>query len=369
MNLPPRSWTREILEQHSVDLRQFVDFRQSRLSNGMRVIEAVNSSGLTFTILPDRGLDIWAATFNGLPLSWISQRSPHPPDNGQPWLRLFNGGLLTTCGLTHVGPPEIDSVSGERRDIHGQYTRLRAGDIAATRQWVAGPDGEETYQVTLKGSVSEAALFGEQLRLERTYTLALGNPTIALTDTVWNCGDAPSPLMILYHCNVGFPLVSAGVQLHTAHHAVYPRDADARVGFDRWPVYDSATPLLPEQVFYHHPMTGSDGWSMAALLHDDWGLVFQWDTGSLPYLVQWKNTRQNIYVCGVEPGNCIPEGRNAAREKDRLVMLQPGETRTFNLRLTAIQGTAAVDRCREDIERLRQTGTAVADCQLTDYAQ
>ncbi len=368
MNPNPRFWTREELERHSVDMRQFVGFRQSTLPNGMRLIEAANSSGLTYTILPDRGLDIWTATYNGLPLTWISQGSPHPPDNGQPWLRQFNGGLLTTCGLTHVGPPETDQASGLRRDLHGRYTRLQAGELSVTRQWNAGPGDAETYQVTLRGSVSEAVLFGEQLRLDRTYTLTLGEPTIAITDTVWNRGDAPSPLMVLSHCNVGFPLVAAGTQLHTAHQAIYPRDAEARTGFDRWSTYDSASPLLPEQVYYHHAKAAIDGWSTAALLNDDWGLVFQWDTRSLPYLVQWKNTRQNIYVCGVEPGNCIPEGQTAAQENGRLVWLEPGAKQTFTLRLTAIQGEAAVTHCREDIGTLLQTGKAVPNCQLADYS-
>ena len=45
------------IEQHSLDMRQFIDFRQSTLANGTRLIEAYNSSGLQFSVLPDRGLD------------------------------------------------------------------------------------------------------------------------------------------------------------------------------------------------------------------------------------------------------------------------------------------------------------------------
>src|SRR5436190_5200314 len=130
--------TREAVERHSLDMRQFIDFRQSTLPNGMRIIEAYNSSGLTFTILPDRGMDIWTAHFNGVPLTWISQGSPHPADFGQTWLQQFNGGLLTTCGLTHVGPPEKDDVTGEARGIHGDYTRLRAQDIWVDRDQQGG---------------------------------------------------------------------------------------------------------------------------------------------------------------------------------------------------------------------------------------
>src|SRR5215207_122913 len=111
---------RELIEKHSLDMRQFMDFRESTLPNGTRIIEAYNSSGLTFILLPDRGMDIWTAHYNGMPLTWIAPGSPHPPDYGKGWMSLFNGGLLTTCGLTHVGPAE------DGRDIHGNFSRQRA---------------------------------------------------------------------------------------------------------------------------------------------------------------------------------------------------------------------------------------------------
>jgi hypothetical protein len=73
MPIDPTSWTLDELRKHSVDMRQFIDFRESTLPNGMRIIDCYNSSGLTFTLLPDRGLDIWTAHYKGIPLTWISQ--------------------------------------------------------------------------------------------------------------------------------------------------------------------------------------------------------------------------------------------------------------------------------------------------------
>jgi len=228
---------REQIERHSLDMRQFIDFRQSWLANGMRLIEAYNGSGLSFTILPDRGLDIWTAHYNGVPLTWVAQGSPFAPDFGQPWLRQFNGGLLTTCGLTHAGPPETDPRTGEVRDLHGRYTRLRATGIAATGAWV-----NNGYLMELSGTVAESALFGEQLRLDRTYRMALGEPSIEITDSVTNVGDMPAPLMVLYHVNLGYPLISQDTTFDSAYHGVYPRDAEARKGTHRWADYDAAIP-------------------------------------------------------------------------------------------------------------------------------
>ncbi len=360
-------WTRETVERHSVDLRQFIDFRQSVLPGGQRVVEAYNSSGLTLTLLPDRGLDIWLATCNGLPLTWIAQNSPFPGDAGSSWLRQFNGGLLTTCGLTHAGPPETDPDTGERRDLHGRYTYQRAGNLAVAGQWTA-VGGQEKYILELKGVIAESVLFGEQLRLERTYRLILGEPMVEIVDTVQNRGDLPAPFMLLYHCNVGYPLVAAGSRLHVAGERAYARDAVAAPGLGRWADYDAASPRYAEQVFFHRVKAGSDGWTEVALMRGDIGLSFSWDTAALPYLTQWKNTREGVYVCGVEPGNCLPEGRNAARENDRLQTLQPGETARSTLRLAPLSGADAVAACQARIEALQAAGRPVENCSLDDFA-
>lgn len=361
--LGPEWLKRDQLEKHSLDMRQFVDFRQSTLSNGMRFVEAYNASGLSYTILPDRGLDIWAAHYRGIPLTWISQGSPFPPEASQKWLRQFPGGLLVTCGLTHAGPPETNPFTDGGRDLHGLYTKLRAGEVAVRGAW----DGDR-YAMELTGIVCEAVLFGEQLRLERTYRLSLDQPVIEWSDHITNRGDLPAPLMVLYHVNLGYPLIRAGTQFHTAHQAVYPRDPEARKGLERWPHYDAAIPRYAEQVYFHHVKVDSQGHTVAALLQDEFGLKYEYDANSLPYLTQWKNVRQGIYVCGVEPGNCLPEGQVAARDKGRLVMLEPGEERQFACTLTVLDGADAVKECRAQIDALHKSGKPVAGCQLADYA-
>jgi Domain of unknown function (DUF4432) len=354
-------WTRDALEKHSVDMRQFCDFRQSTLPNGMRIIEAYNAAGLHFTILPDRGLDIWTAHYKGVPLTWVAQGSPFAPDFGQSWLRQFNGGLLTTCGLTHAGPPERDDLTGDARDLHGNFTRLVAHDISISSAWEG-----DTYFVKLEGSIAEASLFGSQLLLRRTYVLRLDQPTIHFYDTVINKSDAESPLMLLYHINLGYPLIRKGTRL-LASSDVFARDDEARQGIESWHAYDGATAGYREQVFFHKVETEHDK-SLAALVNDDIGLSFEWDATALPYLTQWKNVREGIYVCGIEPGNCIPEGQNAARKNERLHMLGAGEERFFgDVRLSVLDGADAMHTTSEAIMRLSQVGTTVKHCKLDDF--
>lgn len=355
----PKLWSPDQLQQHSLDSRQFIDFRESTLSNGMRIIEAYNGSGLHFTLLPDRGLDIWTAHYKGVPLTWVAPGSPRPPDYGQTWLEQFPGGLLATCGLRHVGPPETDAETGESRDLHGNYNRLRARDVSVTRSGVESID--------LSGVVHEGHLHGDHIELARMVSLNLGEPTIHISDVVTNLNDQPVPFMILYHFNLGYPLMAEGAQLFTPSVTTYARDEVARPGLDRWANYDAAIPGYKEQVYFHHLKGDNNGYTEVALVRGEFGMAVEWKLDTLPYLTQWKNMRQGMYVTGIEPGNCIPEGQNAARNSGRLKMLQPGESVAFNCRLKLLEGADAVEAAKARIASLAASGTP-ADAQLDEFA-
>lgn len=366
--LDPQTWTREALERHSVDMRQFIDFRQSTLPNGMRIVDAYNTSGLNFSVLPDRGMDIWTAHYKGIPLTWISQGSPHLPDAGQTWLEQFNGGLLTTCGLTHVGPPEVDEKTGQKRDLHGNYTRLRAFNVAleGARWEEYAPD---SYELTLTGELAESALFGTQIYVHRSISMEIDRPVITISDSFHNRSDAPTPFMLLYHFNVGYPLIGDGATLHVPSHTIFPRDNTAAGGAGQWQTYKGGTKGYREQVFFHHLKTKDKKQtrSEALIVRGELGLRFEWDTRTLPYLTQWKNVRQGIYVCGIEPGNCIPEGQNAAHHNQRLYKLEPDEKYATTCRLEVLEGQTAIDAAIARINQLNETGVPVTNCNLESF--
>lgn len=346
---------RDMIEQHSLDMRQFVGFRQSTLPNGLRIIDAYNASGLRYAILPDRGLDIWTADFCGIPLTWVAPGSPFAPDFGQKWLAQFNGGLLTTCGLLHVGPPEHDEESGGFRDLHGWYTRLRANELNVQAAW-EGCD----YLVRLSGDIHEGFLHGYHFQLRRTYEISLSAPEIRIHDHITNTSDTPTPLMLLYHFNMGYPVMREGASLITSGDMPLPRNDDARDGMAQWATYDAASPGRVEQVFFHR-VRQSNGHTTAALISDDQlALSLHYSADKLPYLTQWKNMRHGMYVTGIEPGNCIPEGLNAAQKSGRQGVLQPGETYDIGqITLAVHQGAQAVTALRDRIDMLHREGSLV----------
>jgi hypothetical protein len=206
--------------------------------------------------------------------------------------------------------------------------------------------------------------------LRRTIWQSLAEPDIGLSDHITNISDKPAPLMLLYHLNLGFPLIQEGSQLYVNAEKVYPRDAAAKAGYDTWARYDAPTVGYPEQVFFHHLKTNIHGFAQVLLVNEegDFGLVLSWDTNNLPYFTQWKNTRQGIYVCGLEPGNCIPEGQNAARKNGRLVMLEPGESIETYWALDILDGPGRIKPYLESYTHHQSEMIPAKNCQLDDYA-
>ena len=185
----PVNWDESLLARYSADMRQFVGARDITL-NGMRALHLYNAAGLELIVLPDRGFDIWDARFKGLPLTWLAPGSPFPPDWGADGLRQFNGGLLTTCGLTHVGPPEIDDLTGEKSGIHGNYTRLRAGPVQIAP---LGTDAVESRsQLQLRATVHESPCLALKPFLSASIRLVWRSPP--------SLSATPSPTSVTRPC-------------------------------------------------------------------------------------------------------------------------------------------------------------------------
>ena len=123
----PHPWSNKI-SNHT----QLGGIETSVLDNGAgrgtRIAWINTGTGLRYKVVLDRAMDIADAFYNQHSLAWISHAgvtSPQPmADKGIDWLRTFGGGLLTTCGLSHVGSPETDAF-GER-GVHGLISNIPA---------------------------------------------------------------------------------------------------------------------------------------------------------------------------------------------------------------------------------------------------
>jgi hypothetical protein len=335
-----RTWTRSELLKYVGDLSQVAGIRMLEWADGaergLRVADVRTGAGLAFSVLLDRGMDIGPASYKGLPLAWVSPTGwSHPAyyePQGTGWLRSFGGGLLTGCGLTYLGSPAEEA--GESLGLHGRLSHLPAQRVHVDETW----QGQDC-SFSVEGELRQARALGENLRLRRRISTALGSNLIQLHDTVENLGDTASPLMILYHINLGFPLLDADCLLQAGPHPLEPRDPVAQAGLQDWMRFQAPTPGYAEQAFYHDLPGDELGWANIRLVnpHRRLELRLAFQKAGLPNLVQWKMMGQANYVLGLEPANCHVTGRPQERARGSLQSLQPGEQREFKIEIEILE--------------------------------
>jgi hypothetical protein len=344
-----KSYSRQDLLKRVGLVDQVAGVRMAELTDGIgrgvRLAHLRTGSGFNASLLIDRGLDIYDAEYNGIPLAWVSSTGPahpayfEPPELG--WLRTFSGGLMVTCGLTTIGPPGVDE--GEALGLHGRISNLPASNVHYGGYWE-----DDHYVVFIEGQVRETLVFGENLLLFRRVEARLGEAKISVFDTVTNEGFLPTPHMILYHINAGFPVIDEGSQLEAPSRSVTPRDEDARRGIQEYDRFSAPLPNYREQVFFHEMQAGADGYVAAALVNpafnngQGFGFYVRYRQHELPCFNQWKMMGESVYAVGMEPATNWVSGRAIERQRGALQILQPGEQRSYHVEFGVLASQADI---------------------------
>ncbi len=299
---------------------------------GMRVFDVDNGSGVRFSVYPDRGMDIGETAFRGTNLVWLPRTTAAPQfyEAAQfNWLRTWGGGLLTGCGLANVGGPNCSG--GEEHGLHGRLSHTPAEEVNSSARWL--DDGR--YLLELSGKVRQCRVFGEHLLLSRRISCAYGENVITIEDRIENQGFAPTPLMLLYHMNFGWPLVSEYGELEAGEHRITPQNVHASEAIAVWRRIPPPKEGFSEQVLYHDIPAGDDGMAVLVLKNPELRLRLKlaYRVAELPYLVQWRQFGCGEYVLGLEPANCFPEGRAEIEKQGMLRHLEPGAVVTTLIRV------------------------------------
>jgi len=162
---------------------------------------------------------------------------------------------------------------------------------------------------------------------------------------------------MLYHCNVGFPVVADGAELS------YPAPAGVCVSADCTPDYRALAapdPGYVEQCYEHDMAVDRDGYVCAAVLNRSAGLgVYQrYRRDQLPHHITWRQLGSGTYVVAMEPSTNRDAGRFDARERGELMFLAPGEQRHYELEIGALSGSAAVEEFAASARDLAAASTS-----------
>lgn len=333
-------------ENHAFPLKRY------RFSEGRKkdteAIEIHTGTGLSFTILPDRCCDIARTSYKGVPLAWISNAGPAAPSyynsSGLHWRDTFCGGLLTTCGLDTAGPPSCDE--GTEYGLHGCVGHIPAEEICHWGQWEG-----DTYSMHVTGKIHHAFPLAGHLLLERHIWAEMGKNDIHIEDRVTNLGARPSPVMILYHMNFGYPLLCPETKFYADAASVDGTSDLARERMETAYVFQKPEPDYSPRAYIHR-MNSRQGTARASLCNEKLGLgvTAAFDAGALPYMSLWKHLCSGNYLTSLEPMNAPSVGRAENRKRGTLPVLQAGESQNYTVTVTVHDGEDQLKNVKESYE-------------------
>ena len=154
--------------------------------------------------------------------------------------------------------------------------------------------------------------------------------------------------MLLYHVNLGYPLLDEGSEFRAPVERVMWRSHEAYrngVGYRTMPAPQSMG--FTEQVYTHAVAVEADGTVPAALINrrldlggDGPGLAFliEYRREELPVLLEWQSVREGGYALGIEPSTAHPGGAALNEEHGLLRHLDHGESRRYRTRFSVVAG-------------------------------
>jgi galactose mutarotase-like enzyme len=209
--------------------------------------------------------------------------------------------------------------------------------------------------MSITGIIKQTQVFGPSLELRRTISATLGKATIQIHDEVLNRSNTPAPHMLLYHCNFGWPLVDEGTSLHWKGSWQVGGDANNKI-FKEGNDFRKCPPALDEHsgngeaVAFIDIKPDGAGDCSCGLYNSQLGIALslKFKKEQLPWLINWQHWGKGEYVTALEPATNPPIGQSRAREQRKLILLQPGETRIYDLEIEVLNDKQQIDELIEN---------------------
>ena len=323
---------------------------QEGRANGSRLVEVKNDD-MRFLIMGDKALDVAELEYKGMTLSFTAKPGlngrNHFDTNGEEAIRSIMGGLFFTCGLQNIcGPVEVN---GNDHPMHGRIRTTPAEHLCSDAYW----DGEN-YVLEVKGEMREGHLFGTNLVLRRTIRSVFGSGKIEIIDEVENQTAEEADLMLMYHCNFGYPFLRPGTRLVLPTKSVKGREQWSQDHLDQWETIGAPIDGETEYVYIHELAGDENNRSFAAIVNDElgFGVRLDFDRNVQPYFMEWMSMKTGDYVIGLEPSNSIVYGRKYHEAEGTMHKLAPFAKETYHLSFTILKDAEAIAATEADKAKL-----------------
>ena len=253
---------------------------------GLEVIDCDNGR-LRFLLNVSKALDVMQMYDRGVNLSFLSKNGFTARE--LPFLRRFEGGMLYTCGLDAIG-------GMDGHELHGNLHSTPARVLRAT----CDEEG-----ITVEAEVALTSLFGENLVLNRRFFSPIGENTLYLEDTLVNRGYREEDYCLLYHVNLGYPLLDTGTRILADVAECRPRTPWSAACASEAFTVTEPVPCQEENCYFlrlEEPIV--------TVANERMGRAFTlvYEPTALPCFTLWKSMASGDYAVGLEPCTCELDG-------------------------------------------------------------
>jgi hypothetical protein len=158
--------------------------------------------------------------------------------------------------------------------------------------------------------------------------------------------------MMLYHCNYGWPLVDDGALIvwkgrcssrgMDMDNAIFNGSGDYR----RCRKPRDSHRGGGEACGFIDVAADKKGVCTVGICNRKLGvaLVLKYNKRQLPWLSNWQHWGPGEYVTALEPGTNPPIGQSKAREQKKLIHIEPGKSRSYDLEMSVLADKEQIGR-------------------------
>jgi hypothetical protein len=171
-----------------------------------------------------------------------------------------------------------------------------------------------------------------------------------LKDIIKNEGIYDHHLMLLYHINLGYPLLDADSRVIINSKKVTTTEGAPSPDND----YRSCHAPVKRAVqrgYSHDLAADGKGIARAALVNDriGLGLALSYEKNRLPKFNQRKMLSTGEYVMGLEPGTCRPISREEAERRGEALVIHSREEYETGITFTVLDGAVEINAFEKEV--------------------
>lgn len=272
-----------IMDSRISNFAQVASLRRYTLTEGkergLEVIDCDNGK-IRFLLNVSKACDIMQLYHSGQNMTFVSKNGFMEKD--LPFAKRFEGGMLYTCGLESLGEREGYEEHGTIHITPAQIVRAECTE----------------QEIVVEALVRDVEICGKNLVLRRKITAAIGGDTVSVKDTLTNEGFRDENYCLLYHVNIGYPMLDEGAKVVGDIEKCEPRTPWA--GENIATAYEITPPTVNmEETCYFLTLKKPE----IALVNEKIGKKFtvSYSGDTLPHFLEWKCMASGDYALGLEP--------------------------------------------------------------------